>query len=349
MMRPSALLGKVARRLRWEAYSARTVARRSVLDVVCSPKRQARRVRSAGLGILLAAAPAAIEPDYGYVVSGQMAVLDDSLMYSEDARVRSQRPYFSGVPTIHHLVRHRPTLTFDGLATVRCPYDSNYYHAVIDCLGSIALMADDGTLDGRTVIVGPGLASTAVFQHAAQHGRLRDITWRVQHDEWVATRSDIAFVRPDITGNGLRRTAAFLAGELETVPSPDVKLYVTRSAAVGRGARNDTELAAELATRGFQSVDPGALSWPEQVALFRSASEVVGIHGAALTNIIFRAGPLRLIELHPSAHAETNFRDIAVALDMPYTPVMGHGGGRSHWSDFDVDIAAVLAAVDERV
>jgi hypothetical protein len=345
------LLQRLARRLRWEFYSAKVLIRRLILDLAFSPARQARcgdaipSIAADGW-IRSVPAPAAIEPAYGYVVHGKVSVLDDSLMYSEDVRIRSQRKYFSGVPTVLGLLRRGTPHFLGPLASVRNPYDSNYYHAVVDCLGAVALMVDAGLMDRRTLVVGPGLASTAVFSHAAERGALRDITWIVQGDDWLATDSDIVFGRSPNTCAALRRTSRFLTTDLPIAGDGPSKLYVTRPKSVGRALRNDDDLRIALERRGFVAVDPGSLLWPDQVNLFHSARWVVGIHGAALTNIIFReAGALHLVEIHAPHRRETNYQELADGLGFSYSAVVGsQTRGNTHWDDFEVDVDAVLSA-----
>jgi len=64
------------------------------------------------------------------------------------------------------------------------------------------------------------------------------------------------------------------------------RIYLSR----GKGARslaNEDEVAAFLQSEGFTVVACEGLSICEQAAMLARARVVVGLHGAALTNIVF--------------------------------------------------------------
>lgn len=75
------------------------------------------------------------------------------------------------------------------------------------------------------------------------------------------------------------------------------RLYITRVDAAARPLVNETEVINLVAAHGFEVVDPGRLSFADQIALFASASVVIGPHGAGLTNAGFCDSNSTLIEL----------------------------------------------------
>jgi hypothetical protein len=74
------------------------------------------------------------------------------------------------------------------------------------------------------------------------------------------------------------------------------KIYVARGAKTARPVANETQVVEVLSRRGFRVVDPGSMSFREQVATFRDARMIVAPHGAALSNAAFstRAAVLEL-------------------------------------------------------
>lgn len=76
----------------------------------------------------------------------------------------------------------------------------------------------------------------------------------------------------------------------------DLDLVVTRQGARKR-CINEDELWERALKRGFVPVDPGALSFAEQVALFSRARTVVAVSGAALTNMVFMPSGSRAVIL----------------------------------------------------
>ncbi len=75
------------------------------------------------------------------------------------------------------------------------------------------------------------------------------------------------------------------------------RLYLRRGASSGRPVVNEEALIKRLSMLGFDAVDPGALSFRQQVALFRGANFVVAPHGAALSNLVFSESGTKVLEL----------------------------------------------------
>jgi capsular polysaccharide biosynthesis protein len=127
------------------------------------------------------------------------------------------------------------------------------------------------------------------------------------------------------------------------------RLYITRPGAGRRRLLNDAVIAARLAKRGFTAVDPGTLSFQQQVGLFNTAKVVVGAHGAALTNAVFMPPGGALVELTHTARVVWTFHEVACANRLAYACVIGDRSGESEsalFADFKVDPETVDAAVD---
>lgn len=121
-----------------------------------------------------------------------------------------------------------------------------------------------------------------------------------------------------------------------------------------RRLHNEAELQARLEARGFVTVDPGAMACAETV--FHAADCVVGLHGAALTNLVFCQPGTRVLEILSSDQAYPYFYTVAVHGGLIYDCVIGpadHEVQLAHpfatWrspSDYTVDIDLVLRALD---
>jgi hypothetical protein len=78
------------------------------------------------------------------------------------------------------------------------------------------------------------------------------------------------------------------------------RLFVSRKETDGRTPTNLEEIRRLLDNYGFDEVFPEELCLEEQMRLFVDARHVIGIHGAGLTNLLFRReNPLALLELFP--------------------------------------------------
>lgn len=91
----------------------------------------------------------------------------------------------------------------------------------------------------------------------------------------------------------------------------------------GRSVVNEAELESRLAAAGFRSIEPSALSLEEQIAEFSSADEVVGVSGAAMTNIVFCCPGTRVVNLVSSHFPDTFFWFIATHRGLNYSEIRG--------------------------
>jgi capsular polysaccharide biosynthesis protein len=105
---------------------------------------------------------------------------------------------------------------------------------------------------------------------------------------------------------------------VEKLPGAARKLYVARTDAPTRVMRNEAAVIEGMRHRGYEIVTPGTLSFTEQVRLFRSASVVVGAHGAGLTNIVFCEPGTTVYELVPVSYANACFCNLAMVCRLQY-------------------------------
>ena len=130
-------------------------------------------------------------------------------------------------------------------------------------------------------------------------------------------------------------------------PRGTAKLYITRPGAQRRRLVNDADIAQRLTRLGFTAVDPGALSFDQQVELFAGAAVIVGPHGAALTNAAFMSPGGAVVELTHEARVVWTFHEVAGAAGLSYACVIGDRTDKTAnalFADFAVDADEVEAA-----
>ena len=84
------------------------------------------------------------------------------------------------------------------------------------------------------------------------------------------------------------------------------KIYIQRQNNRLRVLKNVHALERLMYKHGFEFIDPSHLSFEEQTSLFSQSKVVVGVSGAAFTNILFMPEGSLAISLYPSAQS-TNF------------------------------------------
>ena len=96
------------------------------------------------------------------------------------------------------------------------------------------------------------------------------------------------------------------------------RIYFSRADARRRRARNETDVVRVLRAHDFEIVriDPSS-PW-EQIRWSLGAEVMVGVHGAALTNLMFMPKGARLLELrHPALHWDV-YRKLADVFGIDY-------------------------------
>jgi hypothetical protein len=99
---------------------------------------------------------------------------------------------------------------------------------------------------------------------------------------------------------------------------PERKLMISRRDTVGRQILNWDEVLPIFDRHGFEIVELSGLSTDAQITLFRDASQVVGVHGAGLTNILFAPRDCAVLEILPPLVATHDYWLLASALGQRY-------------------------------
>jgi capsular polysaccharide biosynthesis protein len=106
------------------------------------------------------------------------------------------------------------------------------------------------------------------------------------------------------------------------------RLFITRGAQGPRHLENETDLLHLAVAHGYERVEPQRLSLHEQASLFQSAAAVVGVKGAALSNLVFCQPGAQCLVLSPGDFLDPFFWDLASAAGVTYTEVFGRLTGR---------------------
>lgn len=89
------------------------------------------------------------------------------------------------------------------------------------------------------------------------------------------------------------------------------RIYIERNAAT-RGLANAPELRKFFRERDWDIIDPGTLTLDEQIGVFGEAEFIVGVHGAAMTNLLWAPTGARVLELMPKHRRNGCYAGIAL-------------------------------------
>lgn len=132
-------------------------------------------------------------------------------------------------------------------------------------------------------------------------------------------------------------------------PNPKRRLYLSRPGGWRRKIPTEPAIRKMLEGYGFEAVNPGDLTFAQQIETFREAQIVVGPHGAAMTNASFMAPGGGMVEMTHDKRVIYAFHEIASMVGLHYACVVGDmletPGQPSLFADFTVDVDEVEAAV----
>ncbi|RFZ82237.1 glycosyltransferase family 61 protein [Mucilaginibacter terrenus] len=117
------------------------------------------------------------------------------------------------------------------------------------------------------------------------------------------------------------------------------KVYFKRGENAGRKVLNEAEVILLLQKEGFEIVEPDMLSIAEQAALTQAASVVVGVHSAALANILFAKEGTTVIEIFSPDYFRTDcYFTLARILKLNYHYMAGAKPQNAAWGNIIVDL-----------
>jgi capsular polysaccharide biosynthesis protein len=126
------------------------------------------------------------------------------------------------------------------------------------------------------------------------------------------------------------------------------RIYVTRNAGQTRRLTNEDAVIDALRPSGFVAVDPGRLSFAEQIRLFAGAELIVGNCGAGLTNLVFAPRGVRVFALTSPFLQDDFFWDLTELMQGRFYSLHGASPdpARRPKSDFSIDIAVFKEMLD---
>jgi capsular polysaccharide biosynthesis protein len=233
----------------------------------------------------------------------------------------------------------------------------NYYHFVMDALPRLGILRESMPDAVPDVLF---VNTVTRYQRELLTVLGLDVVPTVEAAKHAAYRADRLLV-PSIPNNhtiGPRWTTQWLRANLANhhVRDKPRRLFVTRERR--RNSRrlvNEDEVMLVLEPLGFVRLDPGSLSVRDQIDHFAAAELIVGVHGAALTNLNFVPEGARLLELFAPKYLNPGYWSILDNVEgTRYRYLLGEGpcarAGTPMlglMNDITVDITKLRRSLDE--
>jgi capsular polysaccharide biosynthesis protein len=238
----------------------------------------------------------------------------------------------------------------------------NWYHFLLDYLPRLLAVMECGLLDaGWKVGIGRGRAD--LFAPAVEMLGIPDdwITWLDSDRAHFFPRAlfisnfNLEALPHPLTLNLLQRFFQPKANNGQSPPGPK-RLFVSRARIDRRRLTNEKTLHEGLLKRGFHIIHSESQSLGEQIATFQNARHIVGVHGSALTNMVWCRELKGMLELASSPsgiswrNTDPHFSVLSRAMSTRHQRLRASAEeterAGDHMSDFTLRPEAVFQAID---
>ncbi len=240
--------------------------------------------------------------------------------------------------------------------------EGNYWHFLNDMLGGrLRMLKECGVDENIPIVMSETLFSRPFFQEVLTRTTLGRRTFVLQRNELLRSEGIYYFETSRHSRKAIEYVWNFLDVPVSNSKS-NRRIFLARDSRVGRGITNMGEIEAVLERFDFEMVDTGQMSLDEQIEMFGGTRYVIGVHGAGLTNIMFRRkADLNLLEIFPPmssyslpklAPPPLHYFWLARALDFGYGVMFGEadvlGDYRSPFRVNAVELSKKIAEMLER-
>ncbi|MEJ1239006.1 glycosyltransferase family 61 protein [Chryseolinea sp. T2] len=282
-----------------------------------------------------------IEPVHGWGIKGANGLVYQSLPYS---RTDHQKK-----PDLLAYWNRRSVEKVGFAISFRDTGEENYFHFYNDILTKVKYLKDFGILlESVKIIVAERLWTKPYFQHMlASSKELSGLNWLIQSTQYIECER-VIFCKAPTHSAGLL-TDVFKP--LNTsAPKGIRRIFVTRKRERLRFVDNIDEIERVCQLHHIEIIDAGDLTLPQQIELFSSAALIVGIHGAGLTNMMFRNGKCKVYEIFAPpdlGYLPFHYAMLAKLKGFEYRAIIGRQPSERFSGGFYVDADSFSSDLDD--
>jgi len=274
-----------------------------------------------------------IEPTYGWALSESEKLIYPSLGFS-GAPYLKKPDYWS--------FRRRKTVKKinSTIVSFRDTGEENYFHFFNDVLPKLFLLEEHHLIASEMLfIVSTKLYQKPYFQFFLENTRIGRFNWLPQNSEEYIEAEGAIFCKP------LTHTKSYYLEALKLLPRPEADLrlqkrvFLTRSRSTLRYIENMEKVEELVKSYGFEIVDAAGLTYAEQITLFAQTGCLVAVHGAGLTNMMYRqGGQMKVLELFsPMPYLPFHYIMLAAMFNFQYDAIKGKPGKEVLSGGFIID------------
>ena len=273
-----------------------------------------------------------IDPETGWAVLGLNKLIYYSLGFSHAPYVKK--------PSVLKMLFKRKKVRLEKVISLRDTGEENYFHFYNDVLTKLYFAQEYNLIeDGTVIVISEKLSIKPFFKFYLENTYLKQWKWHVQKDEWI-TVDHIIFCKPYTHTKRYFVKSCHLILPFVRSKSLSKRIFLTRSKTSFRFLENDEEIRSLLMEYEFTIVESSTMPFLDQVSLFNSAETVIAVHGAGLSNLLFRDGKsLSVLELfHPNEYLPFHYILLCKIYGYRYDALQGQEGRLKGSGGFQVDI-----------
>ncbi len=292
--------------------------------------------------------PAYLEPLWGYIFTENGILLEDSLEPNFDYPKAGWRIAMPSYISSLKAVRNKEKVVRYPIAiSLRHFWEWNYYHFYLDVLGKLALLKDNNLLSGIPIILGKYVLELPFFSEIIHTGHMKDLNWIIQDNSYIYAER-VIYLK---TNQSYKKRIDLITDLMDVPDCPTTchnRTFLTRLGNSSRKITNETEVEKYLTKHGFDIVDTQGMSIRQQIDIFSKTGMLIGIHGAGMTNIIFRRNnSMKVLELHPASLRNKDHEKIGKEFGYSWDTLAGKPVSKDiKKTDFHVPIDDLSRKVD---
>ncbi|WP_428522774.1 glycosyltransferase family 61 protein [Roseibium sp.] len=229
-------------------------------------------------------------------------------------------------------------------------FGDNYFHFFMFIMNKVWLVEQFGLPRSIPFLVNEASANTPFFRQAEAMGAFFGRNVIIQGRREIVKVDQPYLALPFFCdGETMTWTADVFRGDTSNKTAKPVFAIRSSTAPNGRLFRNQKEVSRLAESTGFEVLDPATMSLKEQAIRFVQAPVIAGAHGAALTNMIFRAGkPTGIIELFSPSMGSPHYAMMAREFGFCYRSTLTKNPeGRTFTASTEVDLVELEKMFDD--
>jgi hypothetical protein len=257
-----------------------------------------------------------IEPSHSYAIVGFNKIVRQTIFFHHTKPSTSQYLKYRLLNTGREISLDEAVI-FDGNLGV------SYFHFFADVMNKLWVLERHNFDEATPLIIARRVFECKYFQYLYHNTTLKNRNWLIQNEEDFITCRSLYVVNPAPYNKLYWDKTVGLVENIRSNAEPFRRLFLTRPEGLLRSLSNTESIMPIIKKHGFEVVDPGALNFEEQVKLFSEARIIIGVHGAALTNMIFaQSSRLRILEIMSTGRTSGQLYWLAMMLKVEYYDII---------------------------